>query len=245
MVEVKRYQLPPTALMPNSPYPLLHYPGVLSDQIANSTNIAPQVHEMFETNGWSTQWIFRYGQTQEAHYHSMTHECMAVLSGSATIRFGVADTSPDLEESTHGSGKEDGGIDLHAQAGDVFILPAGLAHKTYDTTPAEFALLTPGKGRGIEADDPKAALQNLKLDGFTMIGAYPKDGKWDFSTGGENAEEYEKVWSVPKPECDPILGKADDGLCKHWVETDMSAYPKGERRSNFYSTTVVDADFLQ
>jgi uncharacterized protein YjlB len=172
---------------------------------------------LYSKTSWQTQWIFRYGQTQTSHYHSQTHECMTVLTGAATIRFGVADTSSDLEESTHGNAQEAGGIELQAKAGDVFILPAGTAHKTFDTTPAaEFALLTPGNGHGIKADDAREALKNIALDGFTMIGSYPQGGVWDFAKGGENAGEYEKVWNVPKPDRDPVLGNADEGLCGHW-----------------------------
>lgn len=142
---------------------------------------------------------------------------MTVLSGAATIRFGVADTSSDLEESTHGNDKEAGGIELQAKAGDVFVLPAGTAHKTFNTTPAaEFKLLTPGNGHFIEAHDAREALKNTELDGFTMIGSYPEGGVWDFAKGGENAGEYEKVWNVPKPSKDPVLGSAEEGLCGMW-----------------------------
>ena len=142
---------------------------------------------------------------------------MTILSGSATIRFGVADTSPDLEESTHGNAREPGGVEIHGKAGDVFILPAGTAHKTYDTTPAaEFKLLTPGNGHFIDANDAREALKNVQLDGFTMIGSYPQGGVWDFAKGGENSGEYEKVWNVPKPARDPVLGDAEEGLCGHW-----------------------------
>lgn len=152
----------------------------------------------------------------------MAHECMAVLSGTATIRFGVADTDPDWEKSTHGTAKEAGGIELQAKAGDVFVLPAGTAHKTFDTSPADsFILLTPGNGHGIDADDPRDALAKLELSGFTMIGAYPRNGGgWDFATGGENKGEYEKVWSVPMPENDPILGKSEEGVCGLWKNQD-------------------------
>jgi uncharacterized protein YjlB len=188
MVEVKAYHLPPTDLIPNSPHPLLHYPGLLKDVDCN----AAKAYDLFSSNGWRTQWIFRYGPTQRSHYHSKAHECMAVLSGSATIRFGVADTSDDLDKNTHGNDRESGGIELLANKGDVFILPAGTAHKTFQTTPkAEFALLTPGDGHDIQADDVRTALRDIELDGFTMIGAYPRDGEWDFAKGGENQGEYE------------------------------------------------------
>lgn len=214
MVEVRSYKLPPTTLIPNSPHPLLHYPGLLSKEDLD----AATVHKRFASNGWQTQWIFRYGETQQSHYHSEAHECMAVLTGTATIRFGVADTSDDLEASTHGSAHEEGGIELEAKAGDVFLLPAGTAHKTHDTLPrAEFALLTPGRAQGIEAEDPAKALSELDLDGFTMIGAYPVGSNWDFALGREDVDgHFKKVWAVPKPENDPVLGRAPEGLVGLW-----------------------------
>lgn len=146
---------------------------------------------------------------------------MVVLSGTATVRFGVADTVPDLEENTHGDGKEVGGIELQATAGDVFVLPAGVAHKTFDTSPADsFRLLTPGEAHGIAADDVGKALNDIKLSGFTMMGAYPKDSKWDFETGTEDHSQFEKTWNVAKPMRDPVLGSASEGLCGLWNDTD-------------------------
>lgn len=214
MVEVKKYYLAPTALIPNSPNPLLHYPGFLADKAECNT---AKAHNLFSSNGWQTQWIWRYGPTQTSHYHSKTHECMAVLSGSAIIRFGVADTSSDLEASTHGSAKEDGGVELHAEAGDVFVIPAGVSHKTFDTIPAaELKLLTPGDGHRINAEDVIQALKDVEISGFTMIGAYPQDGVWDFAVGGDHSGEFEKVWNVPMPEKDPVLGRDESGLCGLW-----------------------------
>ncbi|CAG8012959.1 unnamed protein product [Penicillium olsonii] len=211
MVEVRQYQLMPTNFIPNSPRPLLHYKDVLATR--HSQCDPAEVWDMFTKNEWDVQWIFRYGPTQLSHYHSRAHECMAVLSGTARIRFGVADTSDDLMENTHGSSWEDGGVELEAEAGDVFIIPAGVAHKTYNTKPdAEFQLLTPGSGHGIEADDPKKALAEVQLSGYTMMGAY-SGGKWDFVKAGGN---YERVWSVPKPRYDPVFGDSERGLCKTW-----------------------------
>ena len=215
MVQVKKYFLPPTALIPNSPQPLLHYIGL---QLPSPGNKVIEFYDLFEGNGWNMQWIFRYGTTQRSHYHSGVHECMAVLSGSATIRFGVADTSIDMEANTNGDAREAGGIELEAHAGDVFLLPAGVAHKTYNTKPeAEFAILTPGDGHRIAWEDSRAALANTALSGFTMMGAYPVNGgHWDFMKGGENAGAHEDVWSVKKPERDPVLGKSEDGMCGLW-----------------------------
>jgi len=213
MTHVNSYPLAETVLIPNSPYPLLHYPGLLAEKADCN---AAKVHDLFTGNGWEIQWIFRYGPTQRSHYHSKAHECMAVLTGNATIRFGVADTSDDMEANTHGPDREQGGVELQAQAGDVFVIPAGVSHKTYDTTPAPFALLTPGEGHGIAADDKKAALSKIELSGFTMMGAYPIGAQWDFCEGGENTQDKEKVWAVPKPPKDPVMGEAAEGLCGLW-----------------------------
>lgn len=220
MVEIHKYHLKPTALIPNSPQPLLFYKGLM----AESDRVPARIHDLFDANEWKTQWIFRYGPTQESHYHSSIHECMAVLSGTATIRFGVADTDDDLERSTWGGAHEPGGLEIKAEAGDVFVIPAGVAHKTYNTSPgAPFSLLTPGKGRGIQADNVREALEKVELSGYTMMGAYPKNcGDWDFSVGGEDLGNFERTWSVPKPERDPFLGTAQEGLYGQWKAVPLS-----------------------
>ncbi|KXT16115.1 hypothetical protein AC579_5097 [Pseudocercospora musae] len=215
MVQVKQYQLPPTKLVPNSPHPLLHYPGLLKKEAGYD---AAKIYDLVDSNGWKTQWIFRYGPTQQSHYHTEAHECMTVLTGEATIRFGVGDLSDDLEASTHGTAREDGGIEIHAEAGDVFILPAGTAHKTHHTTPAEFALLTPGGATHIAGDDPTQVLRDIKLSGFTMMGCYPKGSSWDFAIRAKDQKEFKKSWNVPKPDRDPVLGASSEGLCGTWKE---------------------------
>ena len=215
MVQVTKYHLPPTALMPNSPYPLLHYRGLPTG------GKATDFYDLFRQNGWRIQWIYRYGDTQRSHYHSGAHECMAVLSGTATIRFGVADTSLDMDDNTHGSAREEGGIEIEARAGDVFILPAGTAHKTYNTRPkADFTLLSPGDGHHIASEDARAALDKVELSGFTMIGAYPEGSSfWDSLKGGEkDTDEFKTVWSVPKPPKDPVLGSSKEGLVGQWAD---------------------------
>lgn len=223
MIEVQRYYLKPTSLIPNSPQPLLHYKGLLS----KSERSPAEINDIFEKNEWKTQWITRYARTQASHYHSGIHECMAVLTGTATIRFGVADTSKDLDKNTWGGATEKGGIEIAAHAGDVFVIPAGVAHKTFNASPdAPFAMLTPGKGRGVEAENVRHALENIALSGFTMIGAYPKNcGDWDFSLGGEDVGNFERTWTVPRPDKDPFLGTASEGLCRYW-----KSIPRSTRR---------------
>ena len=212
MAQVKKYSLPPTRLIPNSRYPLLHYPNILPSPSPT------EVYDIFSGNGWDVQWIYSYGRTQKSHYHSAAHECMAVLSGEATIRFGVADEpGADLEESTHGKAREDGGVEVKAKVGDVFVLPAGVAHKTFDAEPeGDLKLLTPGDGHRIASDDVAKVLEGIELSGFTMIGGYPEGGRWDFAVGGEHTGKFEEVWGVPKPDRDPVLGSDPAGLTGLW-----------------------------
>lgn len=206
MSEIKGYKLEPTTLIPNSPFPLLHYPNFLRSQNLNAVG----VHDIFHANGWDTQWIARYGPTQRSHYHSKSHECMAVLSGTATIRFGVADTD--------GAGREPGGVEVQARPGDVFVIPAGVAHKTYNAVPeTSAAWLTPGDGHSIAGSDPSDTLKDVQLSGFTMIGAYPRGHTWDSCEGGEHVGRFETVWSVSKPPLDPIMGD-NGGLGKLWKD---------------------------
>lgn len=71
---------------------------------------AAAVKKLFRKNGWGNNWragIFTYD-----HYHSNTHEVIAVLKGKTTLLLG---------------GK--GGRKLEIEKGDVLIIPAGVAHK--------------------------------------------------------------------------------------------------------------------
>lgn len=207
MPDTKTYHLTPTALIPNSPRPLIHY----RNHFPSEHDRRPlALHERFARNGWATQWIWRYGKDQRSHYHSGAHECMVVLTGTARIRFGVADvvTGDDVIK-----GQEDGGVEVEASAGDVFILPAGTAHKTFETLPeAPLKLLTPGDGHAVDVE----GLRGVNLEGFTMMGAYPDGSEWDFAVGGESEGAYERVWKVPKPRKDPVVGDGEGGLCELW-----------------------------
>lgn len=214
MVEVRQYILPPTRLMPNSPLPLIHYVSLFHPDVTPS-----HVNDVLISNGWSSKWLVRYGPNQKSHYHSKAHEAMVVLSGSARILFGVADMYSDDRTDNYGDlGQEAGGIELDAKAGDVFVLPAGLAHKSYKPTPSlGFKRLSPGDGHDVTEEDMKTVMETVELSGFTMLGAYVKDGcDHDFLIGGENEGDYEAVWNVPVPEADPVLGRSQEGICSLW-----------------------------
>jgi len=229
-----KYKLSPTPLIPNSPYPLLHYPGLVRDLVSNSNFKTTDIFDLFSQNGWQSQWIARYGPDIQSHYHSTTHECMAVISGEgASIRFGVADV-PNWEQGMLGIGErgegEEGGVEIRAALGDVFIIPAGVSHKTFAPTPEtkELAFHQPDDieaGHAAENVSPESEARHreffskVPVEGeFMMMGAYPYGGVWDFKVGGEHKEKEWEVWNLPKPQKDPVLGLGNEGLCGLWKE---------------------------
>ncbi|KAF9737557.1 hypothetical protein PMIN06_011648 [Paraphaeosphaeria minitans] len=223
MVEVQTYTLKPTSLIPNSPHVLIHYPELFLDEVSKPGFNCTQLYDLYKSNGWESQWVARYGPTQTSHYHSGAHEAMTVISGEgATIRFGVADTSDNDETHTHGNGHEDGGIWIEARKGDVFILPAGVAHKTYDPRPGpvEFAFFQCKDGGGnVIRDEQKARafFEGITIgENFQMMGSYPFGAEWDFAVGGDHKGRERQVWDVPVPERDPVLGTRREGMRGLW-----------------------------
>jgi len=95
---------------PNSKRPLLIYKNAcqLGKQKRKSVQL---LQKIFNKNNWKNSWSD--GIYSFHHYHSNTHECMAIASGEAWVIFGGP------------KGKR-----LLLEKGDVIIIPAGLAHKS-------------------------------------------------------------------------------------------------------------------
>jgi uncharacterized protein YjlB len=94
---------------PNSKLPVLIYKSAID--LPRQKNKASQItQKIFAANGWSNAWT--NGIYDFHHYHSITHECMCVIMGSATVILGGP------------NGKK-----IKLLTGDVLILPAGVAHK--------------------------------------------------------------------------------------------------------------------
>ncbi|KAL6161760.1 hypothetical protein ACJQWK_08826 [Exserohilum turcicum] len=231
-IKVHSYKLPPTPLIPNSPYPLLHYPGLLKDTVTAPDFRPTQLLDVYAKNGWQTQWIAKYGPDIQSHYHSTTHEAMTVISGlGATIRFGVAD-SPSWEPALYPPGArgpdgEAGGVEIEARIGDVFIIPAGVSHKTFAPSPESLELafhqphdIEAGNARDVSAEaeaQRRAFFEQVRVNGeFMMMGAYPYGRVWDFKIGGEHEGREGDVWNLPIPESDPVLGESGEGLVGLW-----------------------------
>jgi uncharacterized protein YjlB len=95
------WQAPPGDVIPNHPrFAVLVYRDVeLDDSQA-----------MFASHGWGGTWIATVFDFH--HFHSTSHEALAVLSGYATIELG---------------GPQGEAFDV--SAGDVLVLPAGTGHR--------------------------------------------------------------------------------------------------------------------
>lgn len=103
-VNVQTFMFKDDGRIPNNPLlPFLVYPGALAQADA------AECQALFERNGWVGSWV--NGVYNYHHYHSVSHEVLGVVSGSARIQFGG----------------EQGQI-IEVRAGDVGVLPAGTGH---------------------------------------------------------------------------------------------------------------------
>jgi len=142
-------------VFPNSRLPVLIYRGVLAEPEAAA------FERMFDGNGWSPAW--RNGLYSVHHYHSTAHEALGIYQGHVTARLG-------------GPNK---GVTVTLSAGDVVVIPAGVAHKN----------------DGASAD-------------FRVVGAYPAGTSPDMQYGkpGERPATDRSVAAVALPAADPVRG---------------------------------------
>lgn len=130
---------------------------------------AHMFERVFRAHDWLGQW--RNGIFSYHHYHSTAHEVLGVARGSARVQLG----GPEGES-------------FEVEAGDVLILPAGVAHK------------------------------NLGADAnFLVVGAYPDGRDWDLKRGrpDERPEADRNIEQVPLPAYDPVYG-AEGPLVERW-----------------------------
>ncbi|KAL1846924.1 hypothetical protein Plec18170_008892 [Paecilomyces lecythidis] len=217
------YDIKHTRLVPNSPKPLLLYKNCF---IRDGKVDATLAYDTFKKNGWNAQWVTTYGHYQRSHYHPATHEVMVVLSGPGTIRWGTADLNDDPQKHTYGiSGRdyEGGGVFVNVDAGDLFVIPAGVAHKSFNpkTPNPDPECLTGGEAHRIESDDPRKFVGELKVSGFTMMGAYPQGMSWGWAEGGAHIGRYQSVWDVENPKLDPYFGDKG-GINIYWNRRNAS-----------------------
>jgi uncharacterized protein YjlB len=141
-------------VFPNSRLPVLIYRAVLA------TPEAAAFEALFEANGWSSSW--RNGLYGVHHYHSTAHEVLGLYGGRVNARLG---------------GQRGRSVTL--VAGDVIVIPAGVAHKN----------------DGASAD-------------FRVVGAYPVGTSPDMQYGrpGERPGTDRSIARVGLPAGDPVRG---------------------------------------
>jgi uncharacterized protein YjlB len=107
--QIEHFILEQNGNFPNNTLPVLIYKNaiVLTQQKKQTANIAQQI---FEKNDWGNTW--ENGIYNFHHYHSNTHESLAIAEGSAQVILG----GPD-------------GKKVEIKAGDIIIIPAGVGHK--------------------------------------------------------------------------------------------------------------------
>lgn len=151
--------------IPNNKLPLLIYKKAFEKR---GEEAAQWLEETFFGNNWKASW--RNGVFDYHHYHSNTHEVLGVYKGKALLRLG---------------GEK--GENFELSAGDVIVIPAGVAHK------------------------------NLGSEDFGVVGAYPNGKQYDINKGeeGERPAADKNIAAVPMPDADPLQGK-EKGLREIW-----------------------------
>ena len=145
-------------VVPNNSLPLVLYRGALGSE----GDLAARCEEMFEAHGWPGAW--RNGIYGHHHYHSNAHEVLGIARGTARVRLGG-----------------ENGASVELRAGDVVVIPAGVAHKR------------------------EAASADL-----LVIGSYPRGQRPDIcrAEAGAHDQSVGQVAKVALPECDPVTGRA-------------------------------------
>jgi uncharacterized protein YjlB len=152
--------------IPNSKLPLLVYQNAVKLLLRDPAAV---FEEVFALNRWRGSW--RNGIYTYHHYHSTAHEVLGVFSGTATVQLGG-----------------ERGIKQKINAGDVLVIPAGVAHKNLGAS-----------------------------NDFGVVGAYPIGQDWDMNYGRpeERPRADEEIARVALPELDPVYG-GDGPLLERW-----------------------------
>ena len=165
-LQVETYHFADDGVVPNNPLPLVVYRGVL----AEGGDRAAACEAMFARNGWPGAW--RNGIYGHHHYHSTAHEVLGIAAGNARVRPGG-----------------EGGQPVELRAGDVVVIPAGVAHKRESASPD-----------------------------LLVIGSYPRGQSPDLRRAEASAHDdaVGHIAAVPLPAADPVTGGAEPLLgCWH------------------------------
>jgi uncharacterized protein YjlB len=109
-VEPETHRFEDDGGIPNSRLPVLIYHGV------EAAHDAGRCEELFDSNGWVPDW--RDGIFSFHHFHSIAHEVLGIVAGTATVTLG----GPN-------------GRSFEVGEGDVLVLPAGTGHCNEGSSP--------------------------------------------------------------------------------------------------------------
>ncbi|RDW83505.1 putative cupin protein [Coleophoma crateriformis] len=175
-VEPELHYVHPTPHSPNSKLPIIVYRGALQDTSAESILSTIEPNAWLKGGQWKTYKI--------PHFHSNTHECYGIIKGSSTYLLGKSPIDPDTYENG-----EPIGFVLHVKVGDVFVLPAGITHRSLDSEgDYEFIGLYPGAATPEGNGEPR----------FDM--------HWGKESVGETKRLAQQVEAVSIPDRDPLYG---------------------------------------
>jgi len=157
-MKIETLEVADDGIVPNNTLPLVIYRGALG----GGSDRARECMALFNRNGWPNPW--RNGIYGHHHYHSTAHEVLGIAAGSARVRLG---------------GENGESVELYA--GDVVVVPAGVAHKR------------------------EAASADL-----LVIGSYPRGQSPDICRAepAEHDRAAANVASVALPATDPVTGAA-------------------------------------
>ncbi|KAH7048363.1 hypothetical protein B0J12DRAFT_755322 [Macrophomina phaseolina] len=162
--EPETYSVRRNAHCPNSSFPVLVYRNVLPTPVDEESTSEFLQHNKWEKKG-------TWGAIMTKHFHPNTHECYGIFRGTSTLVFGEG-----------GLDAPGTGVRCTVSAGDVVVVPAGVAHAS-----------------ATSADD------------YKYIGVYPQGSpKWRNEWGKRAVEDDDPLLSeiaaVPVPACDPVYG---------------------------------------
>jgi uncharacterized protein YjlB len=167
---IETYIFAGDGIVPNNPrLPLILYRGALE----TGGDAAASCVALFDRNGWTGAW--KNGVYAHHHYHSTAHEVLGVTAGWVRVRLGG-----------------EGGQTVELRAGDVVVIPAGVAHKNEGASPD-----------------------------LLVVGAYPRGQTPDMRSPGatDHARALPQIAAVPLPTGDPVHGNSGP-LIERWRDVE-------------------------
>jgi uncharacterized protein YjlB len=105
-MRLETWTAPPGDRIPNNP----RFPVLIYREVGAAVEDADAARDLFAGHGWGGSWVD--GVFDFHHFHSTSHEALAVVAGNATLELG----GPQGES-------------FDVAAGDVLVLPAGTGHR--------------------------------------------------------------------------------------------------------------------